>query len=66
MPVTVSRDPFARTELVRETVPVGARSPCWWCGQPGRFTYSTETDGGRTYPHPGVFCSVYCFRTYHE
>lgn len=62
----VGRDPEARTTLVRELLPKQARIACKWCGQPGRFVYTTEHDDGREDKHPGVFCSVTCFRTYFE
>jgi len=68
---TLSRDPFARTELRRETVPAPAYC-CDWCGNfRGKtaatnrlFRYTTETDGGRKMQHRGLFCSADCFRSY--
>lgn len=69
----IARDPFARTELHRENMSVGATTSCSWCGggkmtQGGHrllYRYFTESDGGRTYNHPGLFCGVGCFRSYH-
>lgn len=69
----IERDPFARTELHRITVPTELRGPCPECGNPGRFRYFIKTDGGRTItertPLSGIrkthpFCSVVCFRTF--
>ena len=71
----ISRDPFARQELHREVVnpEVTQFSPCAptcsWCGQTRKngslFAYSTETDGGRTFTHRGLFCSKSCHDIYH-
>lgn len=67
MTALVSRDPFARTELHRETVYAPA-STCAWCGSARNskklFRYRTESDGGRVFPHIGLFCSVGCFRSF--
>lgn len=65
MPVTINRDPFARTETIRETVRPAARERCAWCGSaPGRFRYGTETDGGTRGYYPGAFCGIGCFRSH--
>lgn len=64
--IYISRDPEARTTLVRECLPKHAQIPCKWCGRNGRFVYTTEHDGGREDRHPGVFCGISCFRTYFE
>ena len=62
----INRDPFAREELHRETVEA---SGCDWCGQRRRsgrlFRYIVESDGGRSSPIRGEFCSVMCMRSYH-
>lgn len=66
---TFGRDPFARTEY-RETKTAAHRSldSCSWCGQTGRYVrkYAIETDGGRSFPINGQFCSRSCFRLYHN
>jgi hypothetical protein len=50
-------------------------SPCRECGQPAKFAYHVETDGGRRIdartPLGGIqangpFCSVGCFREYNS
>jgi hypothetical protein len=67
MPVT--RDPFARTELHRTLV--ATTQACAWCGGRRRtaklWRYRTEADGLRTrgYVLEGLFCSAFCFRSYH-
>ena len=49
----VSRDPFARADLMRATVPASLRTPCVWCGsRPGRFVYWWEPDGLRAPARP--------------
>lgn len=67
--VSISRDPFARMDHIRETVPVQDRRPCSYCGNaPGRFRYGTEPDGiapGRAGFARGAFCCVSCMRSYH-
>jgi hypothetical protein len=73
--VCISRDSFARTELHREIVnaPLNNRG-CYWCGGSrskngqlldGLFQYSTESDGGSTNVHKGLFCSKSCHDSYH-
>lgn len=74
----VSRDPFARTELHKSAATAYGYSStlgrptlsCDWCGSERKasriYRYRTETDGGRSYEHRGFFCSVSCFRSYHE
>jgi hypothetical protein len=64
----ISRDPFARQELHR--VLVETTKGCDWCGGKRRsgkklFQYQTETDGGRTNPHKGLFCDKDCHDSYH-
>lgn len=66
---TISRDSFARTELVRVTLG-GCITGCDWCGTlpPSRnlYEYATQSDGGRREPISGRFCSVGCMRAYHD
>ncbi len=64
----VSRDPYARTELHRETV--CTNESCSWCDQrrPSLrlFQYRIRTDGDHTSIIPGLFCSVGCKRAYYD
>ena len=63
-----SRDPFARSELHRETVDARNAS-CSWCGQVRKggklYSYRTETDRGSKFVHPGLFCCKGCHDTYY-
>jgi hypothetical protein len=71
----VSRDPFARSELHKQIATVGHGS-CDWCGQvrmskhkapvPQLYTFLTESDGGTTSRHRGLFCSKSCHDSYHS
>ena len=66
---TVSRDPFARTELRRYVVDGDLRRPCRQCGRAkARFVYFVERDDrAAKIPRPyqaGVFCGISCFRDY--
>jgi hypothetical protein len=67
--VQLSRDPFARGDLVRKTEPAGAQA-CRWCGQvrkSGRlFRYGWWSDGGRLSWDSRPFCSVGCRNTYYS
>mgnify|MGYP001241776020 FL=1 len=73
MSALISRDPFARTEIHRETVS-GHLDGCSWCGNfvsknertgLGKlFAYFVEHDAGRREPITGLFCSIGCMRTY--
>lgn len=67
-----NRDPYARQEVVAETIPA-QKSTCSWCGSSppwqGRNAgklrqYRTETDTGHVYYQTGLFCSHSCFVTY--
>jgi hypothetical protein len=65
---TINRDPFSRSDLVREAIPMIERFPCSWCGfRPARFRYGWWSDDR---PGPewarGAFCSVGCYRDYHD
>ena len=69
----VSRDPYCREELCRESVPVFHGIDCAWCGSvrtsaAGKlslYRYWIEQDGGRVVGIPKLFCSVGCMRAYH-
>lgn len=71
--VQISRDPFARTTLVRRVV--ATTSTCNWCGgqrigqRIGQrlFEYGTERDD-RSRPdwHKGLYCSKECHDVYHS
>jgi surface antigen len=63
---TVSRDPFARTTLVR--VQFRQYSTCAFCGtkQAPIYGYRIQhDDGSRETIIKGLFCSVGCMRSYH-
>lgn len=73
----ISRDPFARSELHRETVKCYGldREPgkgCLWCGWYNRhgnlFRYYIEPDrvNYRRDDIPGFFCGIECMRTYYN
>jgi hypothetical protein len=80
--VQISRDPFARTTLVREVCDYAIRYRCEWCGAirakqsanvvigttcKHMFRYGTQRDDrGGTYWHPGEFCSKACHDSYHR
>ena len=59
---TTSRDPFARTETVRQH----ASGECAWCGMPAKFRYGIHADGIHTRPEmqKRVFCGRSCERAY--
>ena len=63
---TISRDPFARENLVRRTIHKACE--CLWCGVRSNrmFNYGIERDdkNGRVEWHGRVFCSIGCFRDY--
>lgn len=69
-PVThVSHDPFARTSILRITLPAESRSSCKWCGgAPGRFVYGQQNDDRAGIRSPDwskhAFCSISCWRAY--
>lgn len=68
--VNVSRNPFARETLTRRNV--YTNETCSWCGNSRRnktgkqylYAFTTETDGGRTFQHSGLFCSKSCHDSY--
>jgi hypothetical protein len=69
LPTQLDRDPFARSTLLRQTLPPEDREPCAWCGsRPGRFAYYWEQDTGWR-PMPRAFqlrgfCCVTCWRSF--
>lgn len=75
--VQISRDPFARTTLVRRVVRLNPNMPpkcCFECGglnsHLNLFEYGTENDGLTAsyigpHWHKGLFCSKGCHDAYH-
>jgi len=66
---SISRDPFARTELQRMVVkPLAGSANCEWCGNKNGhghlFRYRTASDGGSTGLWSRQFCSIGCCRSY--
>lgn len=64
----ISRDPFARTTLVRVQFNFERlASLCAQCGQSSHpiYGYRIHHDGGREEIIKGLFCSVGCMRSYH-
>lgn len=59
---TISRDPFARVEVVRRSERGGT---CAWCGREARYRYGTQSDAGRTDWQVRRFCSIGCMRAFH-
>ena len=65
----VRRNPFARQELHRAREYVAAGTTCAWCGNVKQtlkgasflHKYRTETDGGRVFLAPKLFCSNDCY-----
>jgi hypothetical protein len=74
MPRThISRDPFARETLTRETLHIDHRTgpTCEWCGNnpyDRLFRYYIEPDSvrDRSSPITGLFCCIGCMRSYHS
>lgn len=67
MATIISRNPFGRYDVIRETVPAEEREPCRFCGgSPGRFRYGRDHDSGRKTFYEGVFCSKGCCEAYHD
>ena len=60
--VTISRDPFARCEVVRRLV--DTQVECAGCARRARFQYGIESDGIRAQVHwsPVLVCSLACHR----
>lgn len=67
----ISRAPFARREVHRETVPGSHPNGCDWCSQTrsngSLFQYRTEGDANPSRPgkHRGLFCCKSCHDSYH-
>ena len=61
----ISRDQFARHDIVRATVPKSERKSCEWCGyRPGRFRYGIAPDAGRPWLDAEAFCCKSCADSY--
>lgn len=60
--VTISRDPFARSETVRRVVKTAVE--CAGCARRARFQYGRLSDGIRTQVHwsPVLVCGLACLR----
>lgn len=69
----ISRDPYARTELVRERTYWPDPLYCAFCGTIHEtpkgdrylYQYGTAHDGGRTDWHRGAYCSKSCHDAFH-
>jgi hypothetical protein len=59
---TISRDPFARSEVVRRVVKTDVE--CAGCARRARFQYGRLSDGIRTQVHwsPVLVCGLACLR----
>lgn len=70
--VSISRDPFARQEIVRTASPDYGGKGCRGCGNTrpsGRlFAYGTRPDSmsGQIHWHTGLFCSKSCHDIFHR
>jgi len=60
--VTISRDPFARCEVVRRLI--DTQVECAGCARRARFQYGVEHDGigARVHWSPVLVCSLACHR----
>ena len=63
--VQVSRNPFARHDVMRRVVET---KPCAWCGHDAKFQYGVLLDGIETLAYYGrhVFCNIICWRSYND
>lgn len=62
--IIISRDPFARHNIVREKVT--EHCECAWCGQPAKFRYGINRDDrNRNEMQEKVFCSRSCNKAYY-
>lgn len=63
----INRNPFAREETHRETVPANGQT-CAWCGSVRKsdtlYQYRTETDSGRQHADTKLFCCLSCRKAY--
>lgn len=70
--VTISHDPFARTELQRRTRTASESKFCAWCESwtyLARFCYRVSSDGdlsGNRALWSKPFCSIGCYRAYYN
>jgi hypothetical protein len=69
----ISRDPFARLDIIRRTVFCDARGECAWCGQtrttksgrPFLYEYGYNEDQNNRNNFSGkLFCSKACHDSY--
>ena len=64
-----TRDPFARTELLRRVFH-SEFGGCDWCGNNGYkgklWEYQVVPDTGASRILVGVFCGISCMRSYHS
>ena len=64
------RDPFARTEMIRETIKnkhVISHFVCSWCGNSKlrMYRYGIERDSGKIGWASGMFCDVNCYSSFY-
>lgn len=62
--VELSRDPFARTTLVRGRI--WWTATCDWCGRAARWQYGRRSDDGREGWDTHTWCALDCYRAYHS
>jgi hypothetical protein len=71
--VQLSRDPFARQDIIRSSEALdehGQHSGCAWCGnfrargEKMLFRYGVWPDSGHSYWHSKAFCSKSCYDSY--
>jgi hypothetical protein len=62
----ISRDPFARTTVERESERNLERAHCAWCGEKPRtlFRYRYADDQGHNGRWSRQFCGVECYRSF--
>lgn len=65
----ISRDPFAREDIVRTTMQPLDRCSCSWCGRVNaKYRYGVQRDSilhRAAEWFSGIFCSIDCCRSYH-
>jgi len=63
--VQISRDPFARHDVVRRVVDKHDRRDCDWCGREGaKYQYGIWPDDGGPMYENKVFCCKGCHDSY--
>lgn len=62
----LSRNPFARHTVIRETVKKHERKECKNCNQQGKYRYGVDPDSGSKHFLQGTFCSKSCCESYHN